>query len=374
MNHKKVKIGVIGCGAISPAYFKGCPSFEILDIAACADLDMERARARAEEFHVPKACTVKELLADPEIEIVVNLTIPKVHAEVDIAALEAGKNVFSEKPFALNRLEGKKILDLAKAKKLRIGCAADTFLSGGAQTCRKLIDDGWIGRPIGATAFMTCHGHESWHPSPEFYYEVGGGPMFDMGPYYLGSLINLLGPVAKVTGMTKLTFPERRITSQPKYGKIIQVDVPTHIAGVMEFENGAIVTILMSFDVWNAQLPRIEIYGTEGTLSVPDPNSTGGPVKYFKPGMKDWMEIPILHPYGTDAYSGYGRGLGVADLAYAIRTGRDVRPSGEMGYHVVDIMESIHDSANEGKCVALASRCKQPKAIPLGIPFGQLDE
>jgi predicted dehydrogenase len=374
MSLKKVKVGVIGCGAISPAYFKGCPSFEILDVVACADLDMERAKARAAEFNIPKACTVKELLSDPEIEIVVNLTIPKAHAEVDLAILNAGKNAFSEKPFSLNRVDGKKILDLAASKKLLMGCAADTFLSGGAQTCRKLIDDGWIGTPIGATAFMTCHGHESWHPSPEFYYEVGGGPMFDMGPYYLGSLINLLGPVKKVTGMTKTSFAERRITSKPKFGKMVKVEIPTHIAGVMEFANGVVGTILMSFDVWNAQLPRIEIYGSEGTLSVPDPNGTGGPVKFYRPGMNDWSEIPITHPYGTDAYSGYGRGLGVADLAYAVRTGRAVRPSGQMAYHIVDIMESIHDAAREGKCIDLTTTCAQPKAMPLGLPFGQLDE
>jgi len=371
MSLKKVKVGIIGCGAISPAYFKGCSVFEILEVVACADLDMEKAKARAAEFNVPKVCTVNELLADPEIEIVVNLTVPKAHAEIDLAILNAGKHVFSEKPFSLNRVEGKKILDLAASKKLRVGCAADTFLSSGAQTCRKLIDDGWIGTPIGATAFMVCHGHESWHPSPEFYYEVGGGPMFDMGPYYLGSMINLLGPVTRVTGMTKTSFPERRITSKPKFGKVVKVEIPTHVAGVMEFAGGVIGTILMSFDVWGAQVPSIEIYGTMGTLSVPDPNGTGGPVKCLRVG-NNWSEFPITHPYGTEGYP--GRGLGVADLAYAIRTGRAVRASGEMAYHIVDIMESIHDAAREGKRIDLTTTCAQPKAVPTGLSYGQLDE
>jgi predicted dehydrogenase len=374
MNLKKVKVGIIGCGSISPSYFKGCPSFEILDVVACADLDMEKAKARAAEFNIPKACSVKELLDDPEIEIIVNLTIPKAHAQVDIAALEAGKHIFSEKPLTLNRVEGKKVLDLAASKKLFVGCAPDTFLSGGAQTCRKLIDDGWIGTPIGVAAFMTCHGHESWHPSPEFYYEVGGGPMFDMGPYYLNAMVNLLGPVKRVTGATKISFPERKITSKPKFGKMMKVEVPTHINGIMEFAGGVVGTILMSFDVWNAQLPRIEIYGTQGTLSTPDPNGTGGPVKVFRAGMNEWTEIPLTHPYGTDAYSGYGRGIGVADLAYAIRTGRPARANGQLAFHVVDVMESIHDAAREGKYIDLATTCLQPKPLPLGLTFGQLDE
>ncbi|NLE30449.1 MAG: Gfo/Idh/MocA family oxidoreductase [Phycisphaerae bacterium] len=374
MRHKKVKAGIIGCGAISPAYFKGCPAFEILDIVACADLDLEKAKARASEFNVPKVYTVKELLDDPEIELVVNLTIPKAHVQVDIAALEAGKHIFSEKPFSLNRVEGKKVLDLAASKKLLVGCAPDTFLSGGAQTCRKLIADGWIGTPIGAAAFMTCHGHESWHPSPEFYYEAGGGPMFDMGPYYLTALINLLGPVKRVSGATKVSFPERKITSQPKFGKMIKVEVPTHINGIMEFANGVVGTVLMSFDVWKAQLPYIEIYGTQGTLSTPDPNCTGGVVHVFRHDSKDWTQIPLTHPYGNDAYSGYGRGIGVADLAYAIRTGRPVRPNGQLAFHVVDIMESVHDAARKDKYIDLTTTCLQPDPLPLGLTFGQLDE
>jgi predicted dehydrogenase len=273
----RVKVGIIGCGNISDIYLKNCTKvFDNLEVVACADLIMDRAKAKAEAYNIPKACTVEELLADPEIEIVINLTIPKAHAEVCLAALEAGKNVYVEKPLAISREDGKKIIETAKKKGLLVGGAPDTFLGGGIQTCKKIIDDGWIGEPIAATAFMVCHGHESWHPDPEFYYKLGGGPMFDMGPYYLTALVSLMGPIRRVTGSARITFPERLITSQPKYGTKITVDVPTHVAGIMDFESGAIGTILTSFDVWGSQLPRIEIYGSAGSMIVPDPNKTAG--------------------------------------------------------------------------------------------------
>ncbi|MGI6706597.1 MAG: Gfo/Idh/MocA family protein [Clostridia bacterium] len=366
---KKVKVGIIGCGNISGIYLQNCSqTFEILDLVACADLIPERAQAKAEEYQI-KAMSVEELLADPEIEIVVNLTIPKAHAEVCTAALEAGKHVHVEKPLAISREDGQKLLELAKAKGLRIGAAPDTFLGAGIQTCRKLIDDGWIGEPIAATAFMTNHGHESWHPDPEFYYKVGGGPMFDMGPYYLTALIALMGPVKRVTGSARITFPERTITSAPKYGTKITVDVPTHVAGVMDFANGAIGTIITSFDVWSAQLPRIEIYGTEGTISVPDPNTFGGPVYVRRAGASEWSEIPLTHGYAENS-----RGIGVADMAYAIRSGRPHRANGGLAYHVLDIMHGFHDASDSGSHYELASTCEQPAPLPLNLPKGLLDE
>jgi len=367
---RKVKVGIVGCGNISGIYFKNCTqTFKILEVAACADLIPERAEAKAKEFNVPKACSVEELLSDPEIEIVVNLTIPKAHAEVSLAALEAGKHVYAEKPLAVTREEGKKILDTAKAKGLLVGNAPDTFLGGGIQTCIKLINDGWIGRPVAATAFMTCHGHESWHPDPEFYYKVGGGPMFDMGPYYLTALIAMMGPVRRVTGSAKITFPERTITSPPKYGTKITVDVPTHVAGIMDFENGAIGTIITSFDVWAAQLPRIEIYGSEGTLSVPDPNTFGGPVFIRRAGASEWKELPLTHGFAENS-----RGIGVADMAYAILSGRAHRASGEMAYHVLDIMHAFHDASETGKHIELSSTCQRPAGLPMGLPRDGLDE
>jgi len=366
---QRTKIGIIGCGAISGAYLSQCPKFDILEVAACADLVMERAQARAAEFNVPRACTVEELLADPEIAIVINLTIPKAHYDVAMAAVNAGKSVWNEKPLTVTREQGQALLDAAKAKGVLVGCAPDTFLGAGGQTCRKLIDDGWIGEPIGSTAFMMCHGHESWHPDPEFYYKAGGGPMFDMGPYYLTALVNLMGPVRQVTGSTRVTFPERLITSQPKHGTVINVDVPTHVAGVLNFANGAIGTIITSFDVWSAQLPCIEIYGTHGTLSVPDPNGTGGPVKLMRPGMDGWSEIPLSHPYAQ-----ISRSTGVADMAYALRSGRPHRASGDLAFHVLDIMHAIHDASHEGKHINLTSACPRPAALPMGLREGVLDE
>ena len=369
MSSLPIKVGIIGCGNISGIYCQMLKTFPILEVAACADLIPERAQARAAEFGIPRACSVEELLADPEIKIVVNLTIPVAHAEVAFRALEAGKCVHNEKPLAITREDGQRLLALAKAKGLRVGSAPDTFLGGGIQTCRKLIDDGWIGEPIAATAFMTCHGHESWHPDPEFYYKVGGGPMFDMGPYYLTALINLMGPVRRVTGSARITFPERTITSQPKYGTKIKVDVPTHVAGVMDFANGAIGTIITSFDVWAAELPRIEIYGTAGTLSVPDPNGFGGPVRVLRAGAKEWSEIPLTHGYARNY-----RGVGVADMAYALRSGRPHRASGELAYHVLDIMHAFHDASREGRHIELSSTCQRPAPLPLGLTDGQLDD
>jgi len=368
MSEAPIKIGVIGCGNISTTYFNHLKNFDILDVAACADLIVERAQTRAAEFNIPRACTVEELLADPEIRIVVNLTIPNAHFEVAMAALEAGKCAYNEKPLSLTREQGKKLLAKAKEKGVLLGGAPDTFYGASHQTCRKLIDDGWIGEPIGATAFMTCHGHESWHPDPEFYYKVGGGPMFDMGPYYLTALVNLLGPVERVTGSARVTFPERLITSKPKYGTVVQVDVPTHVAGVMDFSNGAVGTIITSFDVWAANLPRIEIFGTEGSLSVPDPNGFVGPIAIRRAGAKDWAPVPDSHNYTKN------RGIGVADMAYALRYDRPHRACGELTYHVLDIMHAFHDASREGKHIQLASTCQRPAALPMGLPEGQLDK
>ncbi|MHB0997703.1 MAG: Gfo/Idh/MocA family protein [Armatimonadota bacterium] len=366
---KPTKIGIVGCGNISGIYFQAGKTFEILEIAACADLVKERAEAKAAEWGIPKACTVEELLADPEIQIVVNLTIPIAHAEVALAAVKAGKSVHNEKPLTITREDGQKLLALAKENGVRVGCAPDTFMGGGIQTCRKLIDDGAIGEPIGATAFMMCHGHESWHPDPEFYYKAGGGPMFDMGPYYLTALVNLMGPVRRVTGSTRITFPERLITSQPKNGTKIKVDVPTNQVGIMDFANGAIGNIITTFDVWAAELPRIEIYGTEGTLSVPDPNGFGGPVRMFRAADPGWKDVELTHGYADNS-----RGIGVADMAYALRSGRSHRASGDLAYHVLDIMHAFNDASDAGRHIDLQSTCERPTALPTNLEQGKLDE
>ncbi len=370
MSSEPTKVGIIGCGAISGIYLKNCGQmFPDVEVAACADMVHERAVAQAKDFGVPTACSVDELLADPDIEIVLNLTIPDAHASVAQAAVAAGKHVHNEKPLTVTRDEGKSLLAAAEANGCRVGCAPDTFLGAGHQTCRKLIDDGAIGEPVAATAFMACHGHESWHPDPEFYYKAGGGPMFDMGPYYLTALVNMLGPVRRVTGSARISFSERLITSEPKKGTKITVDVPTHVAGVLDFASGAVGTIITSFDVWGHNLPRIEIYGTEGSLVVPDPNGFGGPVKVRKGGDDDWTDVPHTHGYAENS-----RGIGVADMACAARSGRAHRTNGQLAYHVLDIMHAFHDASSEGRHIELESTCDRPAPLPQGLEEGALDE
>ncbi|CAG7649040.1 Gfo/Idh/MocA family protein [Paenibacillus allorhizosphaerae] len=366
---EKIKVGIVGCGKISGAYFKNLKTYAAVEVAACSDLDLARAAASAEEYGIPKACSVAELLADPAIDLVINLTIPAAHADVCIQALEAGKHVYVEKPLAVTREEGQAILAKAAEKQLLVGSAPDTFLGGGIQTCIKLIDDGWIGTPVAATAFMMGRGHEHWHPDPEFYYAKGGGPMFDMGPYYLTALIAMLGPISRITGSAKVTFPERTITSEKKYGKTIQVDTPTHVAGIMDFHSGVIGTIITSFDVFGgAQLPRIEVYGSLGTLSVPDPNTFGGPVMLKRHDAKEWKEIPLTHGYTDNS-----RGLGVLDMAYAIRGGRINRTCGQLAYHVLEAMHAFHDASDEGKHYAMKSICERPAPMSQGLVRSILD-
>jgi predicted dehydrogenase len=361
-------IGIVGCGNISSIYLQNCGRLEGIEVRAVADLDQKKARSQAEKHNVPTVCSVEEMLRMDQVQIVLNLTPPPAHASLAQAALHAGKHVYVEKPLAVTREQGQEILELAWQKDLRIGCAPDTFLGAGLQTCRKIIDDGLIGKPIGATAFLTCHGHESWHPSPEFYYKPGGGPMLDMGPYYLTALVSLIGPVRSVTGTTAITFPQRTITSEPLKGARIDVEVPTHVAGIMEFDQGAVGTILTSFDIWAANLPRIEIYGTEGSLSVPDPNRFGGPVLLRTAGDSEWIERELVLPYDANS-----RGVGLADMASAIRNERPHRASGQLGLHVLDIMQSIHEASDNRQHKTLETTVTRPDPLPQGLKENQID-
>ncbi|WP_028612205.1 Gfo/Idh/MocA family protein [Paenibacillus harenae] len=359
---EKIKAGIIGTGNISGIYFENGNRFDALQVVACADLDVDRAKARGEEFGV-RGCSVDELLADPEVQLIINLTIPQAHASVCLRALEAGKHVYVEKPFAVTREEAQEVLSLAEKKGLLVGSAPDTFLGGGIQTSIKLLEDGWIGTPIGATAFMVGGGHESWHPAPEFYYQKGGGPMFDMGPYYLTALVAMLGPITRVTGSARISYPERTITSKPKYGQKVQVEVPTHIAGVMDFASGPIGTLLTSFDVkGGSTLPRIEVYGSAGTLLVPDPNGFGGAIRICRAGSKEWSDIPLAYGYTENA-----RGVGAADMAKAIQTGRKHRANGELAYHVLEAMHGFHDASEQGVHYVMKSTCERPAPLPLGL-------
>ena len=362
---RKVKVGIVGCGNISGIYFENLTKvFKNIEVAACSDVILERRNAASEKYGVP-AYTTEEILANDEIEIILNLTIPALHYEICMAALSAGKNVYVEKPLSIKKEQGKEILELAAKKGLLVGCAPDTFLGGGIQTCIKLINDGWIGDILSANAFMTCHGHESWHPDPEFYYKTGGGPMFDMGPYYLTALIALVGGIKSVSAMTKMGFSERTITSEKKHGQKIEVEVPTHIAGLMEFENGAVGTIITSFDIWGAELPRIEIHGTKGSISVPDPNTFGGPVKIKCANHSDWQEMPLSHIYDENS-----RGLGVSDMADSIISNRKNRASGELAYHVLEVMHAFHEAADLGKNIKIESKCDTPCPLSVGLNKG----
>ncbi|MCG3181151.1 MAG: Inositol 2-dehydrogenase/D-chiro-inositol 3-dehydrogenase [Phycisphaerae bacterium] len=363
---RPLNVGVVGVGNISGAYFKGTRPYEVIRVTACADLLADRS-GRAAAEHGLRALSVDALLADKSIDIVLNLTIPAAHAQVNQAAIAAGKHVYCEKPFALNNADAAATLRAARAAGVRVGCAPDTFLGAGGQTARGLIDAGAIGQPVAAMAFFTCRGHERWHPAPEFYYKVGGGPMLDMGPYYITGLVNLLGPARAVIGSAVKSFPTRTITSEPLKGKVVDVEVNTHVAGNIEFANGAVATIVTSFDLWEATLPRIEVHGSEGSLSVPDPNHFMGPVKLFKAWTKQWEDIPLTH---SDRVL---RGIGVADLAAGVLGNRPHRASGELAAHVLEIMTAFDASQQSGRRIELKTTCTPPAPLPPGLPVGQLD-
>ena len=365
---KKMKVGIIGCGNISETYAGAGKKFRNIEILACADLDFARAHALAEKCGIPRPLRVEQLLADRDIELVINLTTPAFHAEVGMEALKNGKHLYNEKPLAQKRRAAREMIGLAREKSLLIGCAPDTFLGAGLQTCRKLLDDGVIGEPIGGAGFMLSPGVESWHPNPVFFYQKGGGPIFDMGPYYLTAFTTLLGPVHRVTASARASFAKRTITSQPLAGTTIPVETPTHVAAVLDFESGPIVTLTTSFDVKTHSLPNIEIYGSEGTLSVPDPNTFGGPVRIRRQGEQDWTEIPL-----SFANSDNSRGLGVADMVSAHENKREHRANAHTAYHVLDIMHSILDSSETGQHIELPSSMTRPSPFPEGLPDGEVD-
>ncbi len=363
---QSLNVGIIGTGNIAPAYIQGCAPFDVIKLTACADILEDRAQAFAAE-HGLTAYSVDDLLAREDLDIIVNLTLPAAHAEVSLQIIEAGKHAYCEKPLAINRADGEAVIKAAKAAGLRMGCAPDTFLGGGGQTARKAIDDGLIGAPVAATATWLSHGHESWHPNAGFYYLKGGGPILDMGPYYVTALLNLMGPVARVSGSARMTFAERIATSEALMGQRLPVEVNTHVAGTLEFESGAIATIIMSFDVWGNNLPMIEIHGSEGSLSVPDPNRFDGEVSAVIGGSREWVDIPLTHT------TNIGRGAGVADMAYAILSGRPHRASGDLAFHALDVMLALEESSAQGQHIEITSTLEQPLALPAGLADGVLD-
>lgn len=366
---KVLGVGVIGCGNISAAYLRLAKLFRTIEVKAVADINMEVAKARAAEFGV-EAQTVKDLLANPDIAIVVNLTIPAVHHKVSRQILEAGKHVYSEKPLALSLADAKDLQKLAAKKKLKVACAPDTFLGGAHQQARKVIDDGMIGKVTSGTAHMMGHGMEHWHPNPDFYYHKGGGPMLDMGPYYITNLINLLGPVKRVAALAGTARKRRPISSAPRKGEMIAVKTPTSYHALLEFASGAQVTLSTSWDVFAHRHGNMELYGTEGALFLPDPNWFGGDL--FIAGT-DTVVKPLAawdHPFGKTNDTVHGdhanyRTAGLADMADAIMAKRDVRCGIERPLHALDVMLSIMKSGETGRFVGLKSTCTRPR--PLGI-------
>ena len=353
-----LRVGIVGCGNISGIYFQNLGRYDGTVVTACSDLDPARAQEAAAKYGVPHALTTKDLLAHPEVDLVLNLTIPNAHASIALAAVEAGKHVYNEKPLTISLEDGKQLIEKARDKGVRVGCAPDTFMGSGIQTCRKLIDEGQIGEPVACEAHMQCHGHESWHPSPEFYYQKGGGPMLDMGPYYLSALVNLMGGIKRVAGIARTTFPTRTITSQPKSGTEIQVETPTHITGSIEFATGAVGMVVQSFDIWHGQFAPLIVHGTEGSLLVGDPNSFGDQVRMRGRSDTEWEVVGQRHGFAENS-----RGVGVLDMAHAIEEGRPHRASGDLALHVLEAMHAFTESSDSGRHVDLATSVERPAAM-----------
>ncbi|WP_263705807.1 Gfo/Idh/MocA family protein [Shouchella tritolerans] len=357
---KALKAGIVGCGNISDIYFQMNNRFDAIDIIACTDLNFAQAMKQADRYSGVEAMEMDDFFANEDIDIVINLTTPSAHYVVHKRALEAGKHSYGEKPLALTLEEADELQALADEKGLLLGAAPDTFLGGGLQTCKKLIDDGWIGKPVSANGFMMSHGPESWHPNPDFFYKVGAGPMFDMGPYYLTALISLLGPIKRLTASAGKAYTERMITSAPKFGETISVETPTHLASVLDFENGAIATLVTSFDVWGSKTPNLEVHGTTGSLLLPDPNTFGGPVYVKRQGEQEFQEVPLIYGFQDNS-----RGLGVLDMVHAIQERRPHRANARMAYHVLEAMHGVLASSENERSYYMKSSCTQPEALPL---------
>ncbi|MGJ4854912.1 Gfo/Idh/MocA family protein [Labrys sp. La1] len=365
----KLGIGVIGCGNISMTYLRNAALFPGVELKACADISAEAAKVRAREYGI-RALGVEELLGDDEIDLVLNLTIPAVHFEVSMAALAAGKHVFTEKPLAVTAAEGRRLVEEARRHKLAIGSAPDTFLGAAGRTARRLMEEGAIGRPTTGTAFMMTRGMEHWHPNPQFYYQPGGGPVLDMGPYYLTMLVNLLGPARQVAAMATTGQAERLITAPgPNQGTSFAVGTPTTLMALVEFAGGAIVNVGMSWDVFRHSNQPIELHGSQGSLSLPDPDTFGGTFALSRKG-EPWQDIDtaamtyggLNWPYAAPDRANY-RMLGVADLARSLEEGRRSRASGELALHVLEIMEGILEAARLGRTVSIEARDVQPSAL-----------
>ncbi len=382
-----LRIGVIGTGRIADVYFRNLANLDGLTLAACGSLDRAASQAKAAHHGIPSVLAPDAILTDPDIDVILNLTIPRAHAPITLAALASGKHVYSEKPFVTDPADGHRILALADQKDLMVGTAPDTFLGGRWQTARQMIDQGRIGTPIGAAAFVPTHGVERHHPNPDFYYARGGGPLLDLGPYYLAVLVFLLGPIERVMGMTHRPQSVRTIENGPRHGETLPVEVDTHCLGLLAFASGAIGHLMTSFDVWDSETPRLEIYGTDGTLCIPDPdpcdgaNIFHGPVWTRTRAQSRWTTRPrpnapanwsvAANPFGLNFDA---RGAGVADLTDAIRTCRPPRASARFGLHLAEVMAGLDTSARLGNSITITSDCPRPAPLrPTAIAGMNID-
>jgi predicted dehydrogenase len=367
-------VGIIGCGNISSIYMRNMPQFRGLKLVACADVRAEAAEAQA-AAHGIEALTIDALLAQPDIGIVVNLTPPNAHFAVSHAALTAGKHVFGEKPITVEAADSAKLVAEAEKRGLRLGCAPDTFLGAGGRAAREIIDSGRIGKVLSGTCFLMSHGMEHWHPDPTFFFKPGGGPILDMAPYYLAALINLLGPVESVQARASAGFAERVVSAEgPMKGKAIKVETPTTVMAIVHFASGADILFTMSWDVWKHGHPPIELYGTEGSLRVPDPNFFGGAVEVTDKG-GDWITVDTeARPYGKPNWRSPNwaasmpsranyRCLGIAELASAATAGTPHRASGALASHALEVMHAMLTAGAQGGEVKVHSRIERPAAL-----------
>ena len=364
---KPVKVGILGCGSTSGAYLSRLKKYPLVELYACADLEIYRAEARAEQYKIPRVYVVDELLEDKKVQLVVNLTPAAIHGRTNLSILLAGKHLYSERPLALHREEARNLLAEGQARHLLLGSAPDTFLGGGLQTCRQLLDAGAIGEPVAAVAFMGSRGPEHWHPAPEAFYQAGGGPMVDSGFYYLSALVSLLGPVTRVSCSCRSVRSSRTISTAARAGVSFPVQIPTHYSATLDFNNGVIATVLQSYDVTDHHLPHLEIYGTEGVLSLPDPDSYDGPVRIRRTLDAEWTEVALTH------VKGIGRGVGVADLAYALASKRRHRANEQLAFHLLDILLACDESSQMGQHIKVGSTCERPAPLPPGLALHELD-
>jgi predicted dehydrogenase len=387
-----VKVGVIGCGNISLVYIPNLQNkYKTVDVKAVADMNVEAAKKSAADNNIPCVYTVDEMLADPEIELIVNLTNPVVHYELNKKALEAGKHVYCEKPLALDTDQAKELVQIADSKGLMVASAPDTILGAGLMTCRKLLDEGAIGRVTGFTANLCQHGNELWHPNPGFFYKVGGGPMLDMGPYYVAALVALLGPIKEIYCKCTCPTPVREIK-----GEMMQVEVPTTYNAVFEFANGATGNVRASFDMWQSKLPDLEFYGDDGALYGPNPNFFGGPVSVFDgksleeqvkgiegffpklmalvgPNKDQYLkEVELPYPAAEDPHTNL-RGIGVADMCSALLNNRKPRLKGDFACHVVEALTACQKSSEAGKPYVMTTTCERPEIMPLGLELWEVE-